>query len=244
MTSLSYFKKSYILLLLVCFTSPYLSAQLEGRKITVYKEKNYSPPKSKIVAVWYKHWWFVDANVGTRLLGKTSTNVNLSAGINANASIGYLFSEKFGIKGRYDFNSFKFSPGFNGQSTSIGRMHSFSLEACTDLITLIKGEEIRNWRFVLHGGAGLSSYGNVDYREFREEFDPWEDPLIKGNDDMGHVILGITPQYHISGRWSLNLDISTFILIKQSNTFDRFSDVRVNGLGNVTTVSLGLTFRP
>jgi hypothetical protein len=169
----------------------------------------------------------------------------LSAGINANASVGYLFSEKFGIKGRYDFNSFKFTPGFNGQAKSIGRMHSLSLEACTDLITLIKGDKIRNWRFVLHGGAGISRYGNVDYRSFRkEEIGPWEDPLIKGNDDMGHVILGITPQYHISGRWSINLDISTFMLIKQSNTFDRFSDVRVDGLGNVTSISLGLTFRP
>ena len=60
------------------------------------------------------------------------------------------------------FNSFKFTPGFNGQAKSIGRMHSLSLEACTDLITLIKGDEIRNWRFVFHGGAGISSYGNVD----------------------------------------------------------------------------------
>jgi len=224
--------------------TPYLSAQLEGRKINVYKEKSYSPPKNKIVAVWYKHWWFVDANVGTRLLGATSSNINLSAGLNTNISIGYLFSEKFGIKGRYDLNTFKFSPGFNGQSESIGRMHSLSIEACTDLITLIKGDKIRNWRFTMHGGLGLSSYGNIDYRKFRKEITPWEDPLFKGNDDMGHVILGVTPQYHISGRWSLNLDLSTFILIKQSNTFDRFSNKKVNGLGNVTTVSLGLTFRP
>lgn len=245
MFSLSYFKKSYIILIILSIVSTSVSAQLKGRPITKYQEKKYTPPINEIVAVWYKLGWFLDANVGTRLSGATSSNVNLSPGLNTNLSIGYLFSEKFGIKGRYDFNSFKLTPGFNGQSESIGRMHSFSLEACTDLITLISGDKIRNWRFVLHGGAGLSSYGNVDFRKFREEeIAPWEDPFIKGYDDMGHFIFGVTPQYHISGRWSLNLDLSTFMLIKQSRTFDHFSKERVTCLGNVTTLSLGLTFRP
>lgn len=241
------FFKSYHKLLtlsLAMIIASSLFSQVTGRKYPDMGDENLSP-HGKIAAKWYNLEWFLEGNLGTRVLGSTSSNVNLSPGFNVNLSLGYMFSDRFGIKGRYDFNSFKFTPGFNGKSGSIGRMHSISLEAVTDLIPLFNGTEFRNWRLQLHGGAGLSTYGNVDYREFREEeIKPWEDPAIKGNDDMGHVILGITPQYHINSRWSVNLDLSSFILIKQSNTFDRFSDERFDGLGNVTTISLGLTFRP
>jgi len=236
-------KISIVILASLFFTSTLVS-QVEGRKEAEIRQENNLSPHGQIETQWYKLGWFVDANIGTRLLGATSTDVKLSAGINTNFSLGYFFSDRFGIKGRYDFNSFKFTPGFNGQDVSTGRMHSASLEVLTDLIPLIKGTKIRDWRFIIHGGLGLSTYRNVDFKKYREEeIEPWSDPAIKGNDDMGHVILGVTPQYHINGRWSINLDVSSFLLIKQSRTFDHFSKEIFSGIGNVTTASLGLSLR-
>jgi hypothetical protein len=71
-----------------------------------------------------------------------------------------------------------------------------------------------------------------------------DDPAINGNDDMGHIILGLSPQYHLNGRVSINLDLTTFILVKQDFTFDNYNGIQHEGLGNLSALSFGITIRP
>lgn len=234
------FVKTITLICLVCMTSSSLLAQSTGVKNTSQSKLS---PYGPIETSWYKLGWFLEGNFGTRLLGATSESVDMSPGFNTNLSLGIFTSDRLGFKGRYDFNTFKFTPGFNNQDNSIGRMHSVSFEVLTDILPLVGVTKFRDWRIILHGGAGLSTYRNVDYADYREEIWSWDDPGIKGNDDMIHAIVGITPQYHINGRWSLNLDISSFFLFKQDLTFDRFSIEPKTGVGNIMTASLGATLR-
>jgi hypothetical protein len=211
-----------------------------------YKSKNGLSPHGPIKVNWYKVDWFVDMNLGTRMFGATSSATELGLGLNGNVGVGYLFSEKFGLKGRYDFSDFKFTPGIGSATEARGNMNSFSLEAVTDLITLFTGSAPSRWRLVLHVGLGYSTFSNKSFKQeqLNDNPDYFNDPVIKGNDDMGHILLGITPQYHINSRLSINLDFSTFVLLKQDFTFDNYNGKRIDGIGNVSTLSLGITFRP
>ncbi|MDX1652575.1 MAG: hypothetical protein R3277_08790 [Brumimicrobium sp.] len=222
-----------------------LYAQVEGRKTDMGDTpKAKLSPYGKIDVNWYKLGWFVDLNGGTRLLGFTSDAVDLGPGFNGNMGIGIFLTDKFGLKARLDYSRFKFTPGFNTNPESQGRMWSTSIEATSDLLPFTHGSKIRDWRIELHGGFGLSTYRNTDFADYIEDTRGWEDPAIKGNDDMIHMILGITPQYHLSGRFSINLDFSTFFFFKQDYGFDTYNGERMNGVGTMLTSSLGITFRP
>lgn len=199
---------------------------------------------SKAEAEYYKINWFGDISMGTRLFGANSSEAELNPGFNINAGLGYFFTERIGIKGRMDFNTYKLTPGIGDDAEAIGYTYSLSLEVITDLMSLIYGTTFKpkDWRIILHSGLGYTTYSGKDFKENYEV--QFEDAYLKGNDDMGHIILGITPQYHLSTNWSVNLDLSTFLLIGQDFTFDNYNNERLDGLGNISALSLGLTFRP
>jgi hypothetical protein len=243
------FGKASVLLLLLCFTTSTLVAQVQGRSSAQPRgaSKASISPYGKIKTNWYKVGWFADINVGMRMLGATSAAADLGVGFSGNAGIGFLMSDRIGVKGRIDYNRFSFSPGIGAAPEAGGGAMSFSLEAVTDLIPLsTQKTKIRKWRIALHGGFGYTSYNNKSFKEDRlaQDSDYFNDPVIKGNDDMGHMILGITPQYHFDGNWSINLDFSSFFLFKQDFTFDNYNGERFNGIGNISNLTFGVTFRP
>jgi hypothetical protein len=249
MKSTIFFGKTAVILLLLCFSATTLTAQVGGRKGSSAKGtvKGKITPYGSIETNWYKVGWFADLNGGIRLLGATSDAAKLGAGFSGNAGIGFLVSDRVGVKGRIDYNRFSFTPGIGAEPEATGGAMSFSLEAITDLIPLSTQQaKVRDWRVSLHGGFGYTSYNNRSFKENRLESNPdyFNDPIIKGNDDMGHMIIGITPQYHFNGRWSLNLDFSTFFLFKQDFTLDNYNGQRFDGIGNISNLTFGVTFRP
>lgn len=212
------------------------------------KVKAHISPYGKVETNWYKIGWFADLNGGIRFLGATSDAATLGAGFNGNAGLGFFITDKIGIKGRVDYHRFSFSPNtvFNSYEARGGAM-SFSLEATSDLLPFTSGTKIRDWRIELHGGFGYTSFANQALKRYYTEDNADyfnEDPAIKGNDDMGHMILGITPQYHINGRWSIQADFSSFFLFAQDFTFDNYNGKRFDGIGNISTTSFGVVFRP
>ena len=229
------------LLLFFCILSTRSNAQLVKPE---FGKKDLSP-HGVIETSWYNIYWFYEGSVGARLLGSTSSGASLSTGLNLNAGAGYYFSERFGLKGRIDYHRFSFTPGMDGQKSAKGGAVSLSFEALSNVLHWFNPGKFGKWRLALHAGAGLTSYSNRAYKDYRNKMGlPLEDPAINGNDDMGHVLLGVTPQYHINGRCTISIDISTFILFKQDFTFDRYNEVRHKGVGDISTISLSLSFRP
>ena len=201
-------------------------------------------PHGKLKTSWYKIYWFYELNAGVRMLGSTSNHSSLGSGINANASMGYLFSEKFGLKGRIDYHSFRFTTGLSNPIAK-GTAASISLEAMTNLLAFTSSQRFSSFRLNLHGGAGWTTYANHSFKQYRKEHGlSMDDPAINGNDDMGHIIFGLSPQYHFNGRVSINLDLTTFILVKQDFTFDNYNGIQHEGLGNLSALSFGITIRP
>lgn len=241
MNLLRTYAKTTLLAFIVCFSITSLSAQ--SNKSSKAKFSTYGP----IETSWYRLGWFVDGNLGIRMFGATSEAADLGLGLSGNAGLGYLFSDAFGLKGRIDYNRYTFTPGIGGEVEARGTAVSVSFEAFTEIIALTtKSRQLSDWRILLHGGIGYTTFANKSFKDDRLEQDPdyFQDPYIKGNDDMANIIVGVTPQYHISGRWSVNLDISSFFLIKQDFTLDNYNGERFNGIGNITNASIGLTFRP
>lgn len=226
-------KNILLVLLIAAFSTSLYSQRRPGSTVGVIKVN------------WYKKGWFLDGNVGARFMGKTSNGTEMSTGLSLNGGIGYLFNEYIGAKGRMDYNGFKVSPGHMGAVSNKSHAIGLSAEAVVKLLQLIGPTKSRDYSLNFHAGVGITSLFNPDYRnyytdELEREFD---DPFIKGADDMFHIVVGINPQFHLNSRFSFNLDISQFIQLKQHKTYDTFNAERVNGATGVMSVTLGMTFR-
>ncbi|HLV43008.1 MAG TPA: outer membrane beta-barrel protein [Brumimicrobium sp.] len=198
--------------------------------------------QGKIKFNWFRTGVFIDGNAGIRLLGETSSQADMDPGLTLNAGMGYFFNKKVGMKGRIDYHQFPMTRG-NGSSTSYSV--GLSLEAVANLLQVFGPEKARKFSFLAHGGAGLTSLINPEFKKHYEEVlgKEFNDPLIKGGDEMFHIILGVTPQYHFKSKFSLNLDISQFIQFNQHRTYDTFSAELAKTATGVFGASLGLTIR-
>lgn len=206
---------------------------------------------------WYKSGWFLDANAGVHFLGQTSSNTDMNLGPSFNAGIGYFFNKKFAIKGRVDYNQFyvdygeltTYNNNYNssGFGDNIDRSGSLALSAQAQLrlLQVFNTKRSRKASLVFHVGAGLTTLRNPSYINSKENQGvDFDDPLFNGHDEMGHIIVGLTPQYHINSRWSINLDISHFTQFKQYYTYDTHNEVLSKDVTGIISTTLGLTFRP
>ncbi len=76
-----------------------------------------------------------------------------------------------------------------------------------------------------------------------EEGFEFEDPALKGNDDMINVVFGLTPKYHINENISIIADFSYVMLMMKDYTNDRYNNVAVDGLDGVVNASVGISYR-
>jgi hypothetical protein len=96
-----------------------------------------------------------------------------------------------------------------------------------------------------HAGLGLSTMSNSNVKKFNTDnnITP-SDPGLKGNDDMVNIVFGLTPQYKLNDKISINLDLSTKLLVKQSLYVNPGQDSRLNDkMGNIFNVAVGATYK-
>jgi len=212
---------------------------------TVYSQRTQGGSVGVIKVNWYKQGWFLDGNVGARFLGKTSSTAEMSTGLSMNGGIGYVFNEFIGAKGRLDYNGYKVSPGHLTNVSNKSHSISLSAEAVVKLLQLIGPTKARDYALNFHAGFGITSLFNPEYNRYvtNDLGRKLDDPFIKGADDMFHIVLGINPQFHLSSKVSVNLDLSHFIQFKQHRTYDTFNGIRADGVTGVMGITLGMTYR-
>src|SRR5690554_7252590 len=71
-----------------------------------------------------------------------------------NAGLGYLVNEKFGLKGRIDYNKIVTT---SATQEDIQNSFALSLEGVVKLIQVFGEERPRDFALILHGGAGLTA---------------------------------------------------------------------------------------
>lgn len=223
-------KKISLILLITLFSTAAFSQMRSGRSMGSLKIN------------WHKTGWFMDANAGIRLLGETSNFATTDLAWSGNAGLGYFFNEKVAIKGRLDYNQFNAS--YNG-SNIIDRsgQAAASLEGVFRLLQIISPKRSRNFALNFHAGAGLTALLNPSLRDAVEAKGGEYKGKLFNADNMGHIIVGLTPQYHLNSRLSINLDVSQFTQFKQNNTYDSHNGVKSKDVTGFVSVSAGLTLR-
>jgi hypothetical protein len=156
----------------------------------------------------------------------------MGAGLNITGATGYMFSNIVGIRGVLGFDSFK--TAVDGDEAGV-EDKSYMLRATLEGVLSIS--QIANFgtdKFDLnfHAGFGFASHVNPSWKEDRLAVDgfEFEDPALKGNDDMINVVFGLTPKYHINENISITADFSYVMLMKKDWTNDRSNNTAVEGL--------------
>lgn len=235
-------KKATLILFTLLLTTTLLGQAQDKREDSEEKEPEVNA-HGPIDINWYNKGVFFDLNGGIRVLKETANSSNLKIRPTFNAGIGYLFNEKFGIKGRLDYHNYATD---SGPMDALAHSVSLSAEGVMNLMQVIGGQDIsRDLALTLHVGVGLTTMFKPEYiRYFKDELGrEFNDPAIKGADDIFHVIVGISPEYHINSRISINLDISQFFQFKQYKSFDRNNAAVTNKPVGVFGATLGVTYR-
>jgi len=117
----------------------------------------------------------------------------------------FMANNKFGIQADFGFQQYREKSGTTPFDTKYVRG---SLQGVVSLGNMF---EFKDWTksisLLLHAGAGYSSLGDKEI-------------IIGKGDNMGHLIAGLTPQFRLGDRVSLNIDISMLANLSQSRTID------------------------
>ena len=191
----------------------------------------------------------IDVNIGGRFGGAVSDTVildksaSLSPGIHVDGGVRYQLSDLISVRGGLSYDGFKTTLG---ESTDKAGLISGSVEAIVNL------KSIKFMSFIpekiglnFHAGFGLSTMANPSFKKsFEDNNIEFADPGLKGNDDMVNIVLGLTPQYKLNDKISINLDLSTKLLVKQSLYVNASQDSRLNETtGNIINVAVGATYK-
>lgn len=152
-------------------------------------------------------------------------------GVNAR----YMLNNRFGVMADLGYDLFDFE-GSAGNNTNYVRT---SIQAVVNAADILRFD---SWcpkaGLLIHGGAGISNMWQKDLYT-----DSVNRPLFDNSDDMTNFIFGITPQYKINDRFSVNADLSFIFHGRQSYKFD-FSERNLrHGIGGYfLNTSIGVTY--
>jgi OOP family OmpA-OmpF porin len=187
----------------------------------------------------------LDLNVGGRFGGAVSDSLyngakaKVSPGIHIDGGVRYQLSELISLRGGISYDGFKTTWGTLTDDKAV--LISGSIEAVVNL------KKLKFMSFIpekiglnFHAGLGLSTMSNPSFKEGRE----FSDPGMRGNDDMINMVFGLTPQYKLNDKISINLDLSTKLLLIQSLYVNASHNSSVNDkMGNIFNVAVGATYK-
>lgn len=141
----------------------------------------------------------------------------------------YMLDEYWGIK--FDFGSDRFRTGDSSAPGSDYKRYSVQGVYNLGRALNLNNSSVKTFNMLAHGGMGLSTL---------------KSPAFKNADRIGNIIVGVTPQYHLSDSFALMADTSLILNFAQQNNFD---GVRPPGnkssdefTGKLFTFSLGITY--
>jgi OOP family OmpA-OmpF porin len=141
----------------------------------------------------------------------------------------YMFNPKFGMKVDFGYDSFENPKDVLSFKTQYYRVN---LQGVFNVGRALNFEEFtQSFNIQTHGGLGYSFMNSNNF---------------DGNDEMTNVLIGLTGQYKLSKKVSLNADFTMINNIRQHYTFDgtsNFGDTRVDrGFnGTLYNATIGLS---
>ena len=227
-----------------------LSMLLFGIVFTSEAQSVVKGKDNKLRVDWHRKGWLIEGGAGMRTFGKRTENIDKTPGLALHGSLGYRFNSVWGVRGRVDYYNHEINPGyenlagvdsFTNPESSMSHSVALSMVINADLIPLITGRDNRKWIMNAYAGLGLTTNWLPDFKNTVETLNghEWRDPMLKGHQDMGQILLGIAPQYNFTSRFGITLDIAAFTHIRQTYTYDVQKD---NSISFVLNPSLGMIF--
>jgi OOP family OmpA-OmpF porin len=152
----------------------------------------------------------------------------------------------FGLNGRYMLNNrfgvmadlgYDFIDAYKSGTNNVNYFR-VSLQGVMNLGDIMRFDSWSNKIGLLgHAGAGLSTMWAPTMKKSNAN-----DPFLKNSDDMGNFIFGITPQYKINERISLNADLSLILHSRQDHTFDYATSKLIAFSGYFVNWSIGASY--
>ena len=145
------------------------------------------------------------------------------------AGFRYMVDEYWGIK--FDFGFDKFRTGSNPELGTDYNRYSvqgvYNLGRTLDLSRSTNGY----MNMLVHGGLGYSSLKSIN---------------LSGTDNIGHILVGVTPQLYISDSFALILDASYILNFSQHYDFEgKYPEGTPKGndfTGKMLNLSFGVTY--
>lgn len=155
------------------------------------------------------------------------------------AAYRYMFNNKFGARVGVGFDRIKNDEfGDNGVSQEFRSQYfRSSLEVVLNMGRLLNFEDFApKLSFLFHGGMGYSSNRNSD----APFFGGFDNP---NKDNMVNFIIGLSPQYKINNRLSVNVDLSFVNHIYQQRTWDLTQSISSRGFdGFMANATIGASY--
>jgi OOP family OmpA-OmpF porin len=192
--------------------------------LQLFAQTNYSSPINYNSSPYNR--WSIGVNIGGHY-GMHWTNSFTKAYQlgHFNGHIRYMQNNIFGWKLDAAYDNFNFT---NGASNT--QKLRFSVESAMNLTNVLHLNDISNRVGLLgHYGFGYTAMWNVPYTSTSPAH------IFKFNkgsvDEMGHLIMGLTPQFKVNNQLSLNADLAFLLHIRQNRKFDFANPVPMSGGG-------------
>ena len=179
-----------------------------------------------------------DSSYASYTPGSDSVKAVLSPGIHVDGGLRYQLNELISLRGGISFDRFNTTiSGFPDSTNDNSSLTSLSIESVINL------KEFKFMSFIpekmglnFHGGFGLSFLSNTKFKEAKE---------FKGSDEMINIIFGLTPQYNLNDKISINLDMACRLLLLQSYYVNPNQDGTPpsKNMSNIFNLSVGATYR-
>ncbi|MBI1836826.1 MAG: outer membrane beta-barrel protein [Flavobacteriia bacterium] len=142
----------------------------------------------------------------------------------------YMLNNKFGMKLDLGYNQFhqgKNSLNFNSH------LLTMSFQGVVNVASLLQFNTFSTrLGFLAHGGFGFSSLSGEKLK------------VLKGGDEMIHLVFGITPQYKINEKVAIYGDVSMMANYKQHYNFDHTSTTPAdNRRGSFANLTFGISYK-
>lgn len=161
-----------------------------------------------------------------------ATNVN-----NYNLGARYMISPTFGIKGTFMYDLLKNDTDTNSKNFEMEQL-SFTLQGVINMNRLLKIEDnLGRFGFLFHAGIDVAQVTSQTPNEVEN------DQNFGVTEYNGGFIFGITPQFRITNRMSLFMDVSLLKNFRQHFNWDgSYSDTDNNLSGELVTTGFGLSY--
>lgn len=181
--------------------------------------------------------WSIEANGGATKARKAFTPGYYSetpSFYHVDLGVRYMFNPKFGLKLDGGYDRIKEGEDVDRFKANYYRV---SLQGVANLGRIMNFEDWTNRIGLLaHAGGGISWMNNDATKGV-------DGKIFEDNDNMGHFIVGLTPQLRLTDNLALTGDLSYIRNIRQNVAFDGNSKISGSGFGGeIWNATLGLTF--